>query len=203
LREEVERNSRLREAPTQRVAALYTGVLYDNLDLPTLSAAAKRRANRQLVVASALFGALRLTDRVPAYRLSAGVNLPGVGAVTTSWREALAEALPAAAGSGLVLDLRSSGYATMWQPDAELAARTVTVRVLHERVPGDPASRTVVSHFNKATKGRLVRELLKAGARPTDVDSLADALSGDDRLVEVQPARRGRPRALDVVVPEV
>jgi hypothetical protein len=188
---------------TTKVADLYTGVLYDSLDLATLSTGAKRRASSRLVVASALFGALRLGDRVPAYRLSGGVTLPRIGAVTTSWKPALGEALPAAAGGGLVLDLRSSSYATMWQPTGELAERTLTVRVLHERVPGDPASRTVVSHFNKATKGRLVRELLESGASPRTPEALADLLESDGQVVELAAARKGKPRLMDLVVAEV
>ena len=58
-----------------------------------------------------------------------------------------------------MVDLRSSTYAAFWRPAPDLAPRVVTVRVLHE-VDG---RRQVVSHFNKATKGRLVRALLEDG----------------------------------------
>ena len=200
LRDELARNAELFDAPARRVSTLYTGVLYEALDVGSLSPASKRRADRQLVVASALFGALRLTDRVPAYRLSVAATLPRIGGLAASWRRPLATAMPDAARDGLVLDLRSSSYATMWQPDAELATRTVTVRVLHERVPGDPSTRAVVSHFNKATKGRVVRELLESASTPATADDLADALAGAGRVVEVHPPRRGKPRAMDVVV---
>jgi cytoplasmic iron level regulating protein YaaA (DUF328/UPF0246 family) len=57
------------------------------------------------------------------------------------------------------------------KPSADLAPRTATVRVLHEQ----DGRRTVVSHFNKATKGRLVRALLVEGAQPTSVDELVVA----------------------------
>ena len=59
--------------------AVYTGVLYDALGWGTLDAAARRRGNASLVVASALWGAVRFGDRVPPYRLSIGVDLAGVG----------------------------------------------------------------------------------------------------------------------------
>jgi cytoplasmic iron level regulating protein YaaA (DUF328/UPF0246 family) len=201
--DELARNAALLDAPATRVDRLYTGVLYDNLSLGTLSAAGKRRANRQVVVASALFGALRLRDKVPAYRLSAGVTLPRVGAVTTSWKAPLEAVLPNAAGRGVVLDLRSSGYATMWQPDADLAERTVTMRVLHERRPGDPSSRQVVSHFNKATKGRFVRHLLDSGADPRTAEDLVDVVGDFGATAELQPARRGKPRGVDLIVLEI
>ena len=61
--------------PAVTAAELYTGVLYDALDLPSLDPVARRRAGRWLVVVSALYGALRPGDKVAPYRLSMGVNL--------------------------------------------------------------------------------------------------------------------------------
>ena len=40
------------------------------------------------------------------------------------------------------------------------------MRVLQSTVVDGVEKRSVVSHFNKATKGRIVRALLEAGARP-------------------------------------
>ena len=76
------------------------------------------------------------------------------------WSRHLAPAVEEAAGEGLVVDLRSGSYAPFWRPAKDTARRVVTVRVLHE-VDG---TRKVVSHFNKATKGRLVRDLLVDGS---------------------------------------
>ena len=76
LADQVARNQRLATAPTATAGAIYTGVLYDALDLASMDISARRRAARRLVVVSALFGALRITDRIPAYRLSMGVTLP-------------------------------------------------------------------------------------------------------------------------------
>ncbi|GAA5002218.1 peroxide stress protein YaaA [Actinopolymorpha pittospori] len=107
-----------------------------------------------------------------------------------------------AAGAGLVLDLRSTTYAAAWVPQGDLAARTATVRVLHEREVGGVVSRTVVSHFNKATKGRLVRDLLRDGARPRRPADLVDVLRGLGYSVETEPPAAARPWRLDVVVTE-
>ncbi|NUU23240.1 MAG: peroxide stress protein YaaA [Streptomycetaceae bacterium] len=204
LRGEVLRNLELRDGPTLPVAKLYTGVLYDALGLATLGRAARKRADRSLLVFSGLWGALRPTDRVPPYRLAMGVRLPGLGALPGLWREAMDKPLPELAGDGLVLDLRSSAYTPAWRPTGELAARTATVRVLHERVVGGEVRRSVVSHFNKATKGRLTRQLLEAGAAPTDPPELADALRDLGWTVEThRPAKRGVVWGLDVVVKEI
>jgi cytoplasmic iron level regulating protein YaaA (DUF328/UPF0246 family) len=58
---EVARNRFLPTAHTAPAAAVYSGVLYAALDLAGLDTAARRRANRWLVVTSALFGAVRPT----------------------------------------------------------------------------------------------------------------------------------------------
>lgn len=197
--DEVARDAALRTAPAAAASAVYTGVLYDALDHASLDAAAKRRAQRSVVVASALFGALRLGDRIPAYRLSGDVVLPRLGGVGALWRDPLAMALPEAAGSGLVVDLRSGTYAAMWRPTGDVASRTVAVRVLQERPDG---TRAVVSHFNKATKGRLLRHWLLTGADPKDADDLADACSSAGVVVELGPRGSGV-RRLDVVVTDL
>lgn len=108
-----------------------------------------------------------------------------------------------AAGRGPVLDLRSAAYAATWTPRGELAERTVTVRVLHEReVDGVPV-RSVVSHFNKATKGRLVRDLLVAGARPRTAAELIGTLRELKHTVVEQATASGRVRLVDLVVTDL
>lgn len=193
LRGEVGKNVELRTAGARPAGEIYTGVLYDALGLATLDAGARKRAGRSLLVFSGLWGAVRVTDRIPSYRCSMGVKLPGLGALGAHWRGAMASVLPAEAGDGLVLDLRSAAYASAWKPKGELAARTATVRVLHA------PTRKVVSHFNKATKGRIVRSLLESGAEPASPAELAEVLRDLAYVVE----DGGKAGALDVLVDEI
>ncbi|MFI9200631.1 peroxide stress protein YaaA [Streptomyces sp. NPDC053048] len=205
LRGEIAKNAGLRTAATMPAGRLYTGVLYDALDLATLSAPARAAAERSLLVFSGLWGAVRIGDAVPSYRCSMGVRLPGLGALGAYWRGPMAEALPREAGDGMVLDLRSAAYATAWKPKGELAERTATVRVLQSKIVKGVEKRSVVSHFNKATKGRLVRDLLTAGLTPAGPRELAEALRDLGYVVEGDdtPAKAGKPWALDVVVTEL
>ncbi|GAW51628.1 MULTISPECIES: peroxide stress protein YaaA [unclassified Nocardioides] len=186
----VDLNRRLRTAPTARADQVYSGVLYDALDVATLPPAAKRRATARLAVTSSLFGMVRPTDRIPAYRLSGDATLPGLGSVAGVWRDSLGPAMADAIGGGLLVDLRSGMYAAFWRP---VDVRVATVRVLHEH----QGQRKVVSHFNKATKGRIVRALLESGAAPRTPAQLADALRDLGWVVGVDDGR------LDVVVSEV
>ncbi len=189
----VARNASLRSAPTARADAIYSGVLYDALGLTSLDGSAKRRATARVRVISSLFGLVSPADRIPAYRLSGDAVLPGLGSVAGVWRAALGPVATELVGDGLLVDLRSSMYAAFWRPAG--LRRVATVRVLHE-VAG---RRQVVSHFNKATKGRIVRALLESGADPRTPARLADVLRDLGWTVESTDAPRGTTQ-LDVVV---
>ena len=194
----IARNAALQTAPTARAGRVYSGVLYDALALPDLAADARRRATSRVAIVSALFGLVRPGDRIPAYRLSGDASLPGLGPVAGVWRAHLDVAMREALGAGLLVDLRSTTYAAFWRPAPDLARRLVTVRVLHE----SGGKRTVVSHFNKATKGRLVRGLLEDGANPATVPAFARTLERLGWQVEIGAAGRGGTQ-VDVVVADV
>ena len=190
----VDLNAALRTAPTARGDHVYTGVLYDALGLATLDAAARRRATARVRITSSLFGLVGPADRIPAYRLSGDATLPGLGSVAGAWRAALGPSVTEAVGDGLLVDLRSGMYAAFWRPELP---RVATVRVLHE-VKG---RRQVVSHFNKATKGRIVRALLESGANPRTPARLAEHLRDLGWTVETTDAKGAV--QLDVVVSDV
>jgi cytoplasmic iron level regulating protein YaaA (DUF328/UPF0246 family) len=194
----LERNRTLATAPTARADRVYTGVLYDALGVDDLSPGARRRSATRVAVTSSVFGLVRPGDRIPAYRLSGDATLPDLGPVAGAWRPVLGEAVGEALGDGLLVDLRSGTYAAFWRPPVELARRVATVRVLHET----GGSRKVVSHFNKATKGRIVRALLEDGRNPRTPAALADVLRDLGWHVEVGDATP-RGTQLDVVVSEV
>ncbi len=158
-RVELERNAALWTAPTLPALLRYTGVLYAALDATSLRPAQRAR----LAVASALFGLLNTEDPIPAYRLSAGSALPGLGSVRSVWRPALGPVLVGA--TGLVVDLRSGGYTALAPvPGA------VTVQVISEDGHG---RRRTVSHHNKSHKGRLARLLAIAPRPASDPDGVA------------------------------
>lgn len=188
---EVERNMRIRELGTLPAERLYTGVLYDALDLAAMDTAAKRRARRWIVVTSALFGAVHLGDPLPPYRLPICADLddlerPGLEAY---WRPHLAGPLAAAAGTGVIVDGRSGSYTPLWRPGPEQAENWVQIRV-----PG-------ASHWAKHTRGLVARHLCVTGSRARHVPAVAEEL-GEAFAVDLhEPARPGKPWILDVHPP--
>jgi cytoplasmic iron level regulating protein YaaA (DUF328/UPF0246 family) len=177
-RDEVLKNRGLKRAPTLPALELYTGIVYDNLSYATLTAMARRRADETLVVASALFGLLRPQDRVPSYRLSGGTVLPGLGGLAPRWKPVLE---PLLVREELVVDLRSGAYAQLAR-----VPQAVQVRVLRD----EGGRRTVVSHDNKWTKGRLARALCENDVRSaSDVAevgrTVSDAVEVDGNRVDL------------------
>jgi cytoplasmic iron level regulating protein YaaA (DUF328/UPF0246 family) len=195
---DVRRNARLAQLPTAPAERIYTGVLYDALGLADLEASAHRRALARVAIVSSLYGLVRPGERIAPYRLGGGVTLPGLGGVAAHWRRHLDPVVRELAGRGLIVDLRSSTYAAFWRPEPDLARRVVPVRVLHE-VNG---RRQVVSHFNKATKGRLVRSMLLDGRDARTPAALVALLTDigwevEEGLTDAHGTR------LDVVVSEL
>ncbi|MDT5177328.1 MAG: uncharacterized protein QOJ95_1526 [Mycobacterium sp.] len=187
---EIDRNAAMLTAPTMPAIERYTGVLYDALDIGSLRGAAAARARARLAVGSALFGLLRAEDAVPAYRLSAGSKLPGGATLATRWRPVLEPVLARLAADELIVDLRSGSYAALGRLPG--AAGVVTVDVFAERPDG---RRTIVSHFNKAHKGKLARALASSRSEPTDGAAVATLARRAGMRVE----RKGH--ELIVVVP--
>jgi uncharacterized protein len=196
---EIARNAALATSPAAPAARVYSGVLYEALGLDTLSSAAKRRASSRLLITSSLYGVVRPGDRVSPYRLSGSVSLPGLGTVSAVWRRALAEVLGPEAERRLVVDLRSGTYAAFWRPSHDQARRVVAVRVLQET----NGARSVVSHFNKATKGRIVRDVLQDGATPTRPAGFAELLARLGWQVEPTPGAKPGAASYDVIVTDL
>ena len=144
------------------------------------SGSARCRPTRVLI-ASALWGFVRPTDRIPAYRLSMGATLPRIPSLPALWRDPLRRALP---DSGLIVDLRSGAYTAAWKPKQ---ATVVGVRAFTDG--------KTVSHMVKATRGDVARILLSHDPvdTPEDVASLVRAAG-----LQVELTGSGRAWNLDV-----
>jgi len=171
--DEIEVDAKLRRAPAAAAADVYSGVLYDRLGLPGLSA----RARSRVLIASALWGVVRPDDRIPYYRLSAKARLDRIGSIAAWWRQALAAALPDEEGE-LVVDMRSGAYAAAWKPKR---ATVLAVRAFSEQ----GGKRKPVSHMAKAVRGEVARALLKAKKAPSDAEGAAAIVEAAGFRVEL------------------
>ena len=162
-------NAELMKAHCAPAIKIYTGVLYDHLGYGTLTAPAQARADSSILISSALFGFVTPADPIPAYRLSGGSVIPAIGSLAVFWKTALLASL-AQNKHELILDLRSGSYEKL-SPVKNMDQPIVSVKVL-TRVNGVLKP---VTHFNKATKGDLVRAAcLFSGKIPTTLSRLED-----------------------------
>jgi cytoplasmic iron level regulating protein YaaA (DUF328/UPF0246 family) len=190
---EIARNAQLLDAPAAAAADIYTGVLYQYLDLHSLKKAEPARAAERILIQSALWGVVRLEDRIPAYRLGIGASLPRMKGLAAWWKPALTAALPT---DGLVVDMRSGAYSAAWKPaDGVL----LCVRVFVE----EDGQRSVVTHMAKATRGDVARILVESKAASDDPHGVEKIVADAGLRTElVEPTKAGAAWSLDVVLSE-
>ena len=144
----------LEGAPTLPARERYTGVVHGNARLAGIAPAS---AAVEVVVLSALLGAVQLDDPVPAYRLELAASLPPLGGLATFWRAALADHLARQLEGRQVLDLLPATHARAVAPVVREVAEVVQVRF------ETPAGRAANAARTKVAKGRLVAQLVAAG----------------------------------------
>jgi cytoplasmic iron level regulating protein YaaA (DUF328/UPF0246 family) len=163
---EIEVNAALRTAPTLPAVDRYTGVLFDALDASALDGPARAWLGRRALIQTALLGPVGALDPIPSYRLAAGASLPGLPPLRRVWADAVRGAFGVL--QGLVIDLRSEAYAALG-PVPDGVASTY-VRVVSEGADGTVRA---LNHFNKKSKGLLVRRLAQDRPDLRSVDDLA------------------------------
>jgi cytoplasmic iron level regulating protein YaaA (DUF328/UPF0246 family) len=183
LRGEVERNTRLTREPAAPAISVYTGVLYDALGYSTLSEEARARAEGSVVIVSALWGAVRPADRIPAYRLSMGAKVAQKGTLASWWKGELSPVLGDYGRDQLIIDCRSSSYAAPGSPSPPRRRPSAS------SASGTAAARSSPT-WRSTTAARWPRYLLEVGADPATPEELAEILRSQWE-VELSPAGKG------------
>jgi cytoplasmic iron level regulating protein YaaA (DUF328/UPF0246 family) len=189
---DVARNTRLRELPARPAFEVYSGPLHEGLDAAALSGTGRQRAARSLVVASAVWGALRPKDRIPTYRCLVCARLVGMDRLEPTWRTVLPDVLADAAGPrGLVVDLRSPSYQAIGMPSG-LDDRTVALRVDQGRGRG----RRIGDVVAKRIRGQAAHHVLESAGATEEPGDVADVLGSRWPVRLQEPERPGKPWTL-------
>lgn len=146
-------NSSLLGAPTLPAYQRYTGVVWDHLDISSLTSTQQARALNSIVVISGLLGAVSAHDPIPDYRLKMGARLKPFGLLSNWWHNTLSDTLNNAFSGSVVIDLL---------PQEHRAAFTIDPTVIREHyvVGLNEKSGKAGGHDAKAAKGKLARHLV-------------------------------------------
>jgi uncharacterized protein len=172
----------LTTAPAAKAIDVYSGVLYQALDWGSLSATAKARGDKSLLIISAIFGVLRPNDVIPNYKAKIK---------SSDWKVALKPVLDGLEAD-LIIDCRSSTYAGVWQSPPD---RTVAIRVFKK----EKGKISVITHLSKKYRGELTRELLKSGKSPKTPAELL-AIAGKHFECKLIKAKGNLPWYLDLII---
>jgi hypothetical protein len=161
--------------------SVYSGVLYKALDYPTLSASAKARCEKSVVIISAKYGALSPSDRIEFYKEK----------INNALMRPIVENKLAGYKHDLIVDCRSSTYQAVWHApeDVTVAIRASTV------VDGE---RKVITHMSKKTRGEVARMLLanrSVAKSPEDIY----AIISEKFPCALTPPQGGDPWILEVI----
>ena len=172
-------NTHLVGAPTLPAWERYTGVVWDHLDMASMTKAQHSRALNALVVVSGLHGAVTANDPIPDYRLKMGARLAPMGALAAWWRKDLTAALHAYAKNALVIDLLPNEHrAAIDWPALPRVIRVDLVAKKGGRAGG---------HNAKAAKGELARHIICAGSSAANAESAISTFRHGEFSAKVAP----------------
>lgn len=149
-------NHLVRRSPTMPAIVRYSGVLYQELDYPSLPISARRRLDRSVQIFGALHGVAGARELLPEHRLGFGASLGSLGRMGRWWRPQISSVLLERLTGATVWDLLTGEAAGAWSPHGIAMRRHYVVRFL------DVNGRSV-SHWNKLLKGALVKHLAQHG----------------------------------------
>ena len=160
---------------------VYCGVLYQALGWATLSATAKKRAEKSLMIISAKYGAISPLSRIESYKEKIDNRL--ISPIVSQTLDLL--------DPKLIIDCRSSTYKTVWRAPLEI---TVEIHV-STVVEGE---RKVVTHMSKKTRGEIARLMLMARSLPNSPEDIY-AIVSEKYPCALTPPTNNEPWILEVI----
>lgn len=135
---------------TMKAIERYTGVAFDYLGYESLDNNAKHFIDSNVILFSNLFGPIRANDLIPEYKLKQG---EAVGDIKTEkfYNEHSAHLIETYLKDEEILDLRAGFYDKFYKPSKPYT----TLKFIKDG--------KVVSHWAKAYRGIVLREIAKAG----------------------------------------
>jgi len=135
---------------TMKAIQRYTGVAFDYLGYEKLDESTQHYIDSHVILISNLFGPIRASDLIPEYKLKQGEAVADIK-TEKFYHEHSAELMETYLADDEILDLRAGFYDKFYKP----AKPYTTLKFIKEG--------KVVSHWAKAYRGIVLREIAKAG----------------------------------------
>jgi len=139
---------------TMKYIKLYTGVAFDHLNYDTLNKTEQKYIDNNVILCSNLFGFIRADHLIPEYRLKQGASV-GELKPEKLYKEQ-SYLLEEYLANGDILDLRAGFYDKFYKPTKEYT----TLKFIKNG--------KVVSHWAKAYRGIVLREIAQANIQTLD-----------------------------------
>jgi len=130
----------------------YCGIAYEYLDYASLSTEAKTFIETNIMIFSNLFGPLLAGNAIPEYKLKQGESLNNFKP-ETFYKIYFSDAVDAWIGNETLVDLRAGFYEKFYTPKQPF----ISMKFLKKG--------KVVSHFAKAYRGKVLRQLAQIQPR--------------------------------------
>lgn len=126
----------------------YNGVAYNYLNYKSLNKQEQDYIDKNLLIFSNLFGILRANDLIPEYKLKQGEKI-GLMNIENFYKQNFSNTIDKFLQNEFVIDLRAGFYEKFYDIKQEF----YTFKFIKNK--------KVVSHYAKAYRGKIVRELAK------------------------------------------
>jgi cytoplasmic iron level regulating protein YaaA (DUF328/UPF0246 family) len=150
----------------------YSGVAYDYLDFSSLSLEQQKFIKDHTLIFSNLFGVLRAYDEIPLYKVKQGEPISEISP-DIYYKDAYSDQLSVFLANHDVLDLRAGYYDKFYKVEKEYT----TLKFLKNG--------KVVSHWAKAYRGIILREIAKA-----NINSIEEFLKLDIENLQIQDIKK-------------
>jgi cytoplasmic iron level regulating protein YaaA (DUF328/UPF0246 family) len=135
---------------TMKAVERYTGVAFEYLDYAVLDKKAQTYIDENVIIFSNLFGPIKSSDLIPEYKLKQGEAVANIK-TEKFYNEHSAHLIESSLEDEEILDLRAGFYDKFYKPTKPYT----TLKFIKDG--------KVVSHWAKAYRGIVLREIAKAG----------------------------------------
>ena len=161
-------------SPTLKAIQRYTGVAFDHLEYKNLDIQAQEYIDKNVILFSNLFGAIKASDKIPLYRLKQG-EVVGELNPAKIYKTALKEQLDNYLENKDILDIRAGFYDKFYKPNKKYT----TLKFLKNG--------KVVSHWAKAYRGIVLKHIAQ-----NQIDNISDFIAMPIKGLELLEIRESR-----------